>query len=52
MTKYESKIAEAGLGKTFQECYDVKKIAPTKEYTELYRSVKRELLDIEVPFAY
>lgn len=51
-SKYESKIAEAPLGKTFQECYDVKKIAPTKEYTELYGSVKRELLDIGVPFAY
>jgi len=52
VSKYEGKIAEAPLGKTFQECYDVKKIAPTKEYIELYRSVKRELLDIGVPFAY
>ena len=50
--KEEGKIAEAPVGKTFQECYDVKKIAPRKEYTELYRSVKRELLDIGVPFAY
>jgi len=50
--KQEGKIAEAPLRKTFQECYDVKKIAPSKEYTELYGSVKRELLDIGVPFAY
>jgi hypothetical protein len=36
----------------FQECYDVKKATPTKEYTELYRTVKRELLDLGVPFTY
>lgn len=52
VSKYEKQIAEAPLGKTFQECYDVKRIAPTKEYTELYRAVKKELLDLGVPFAY
>ncbi|WP_455363301.1 monomethylamine:corrinoid methyltransferase [[Eubacterium] cellulosolvens] len=51
-SKYEHQIAEAPLGKTFQECYDVKRIAPGKEYTELYRTVKKELLDMGVPFAY
>jgi methylamine--corrinoid protein Co-methyltransferase len=50
--KYEKQITEAPLGKTFQECYDVKRIFPTGEYTELYRAVKRELLDLGVQFAY
>ena len=52
VSKYEKRIAEAPLGKTFQECYDVKRIAPTKEYAELYGTVKRELLDLGVPFVY
>ena len=52
VSKYEKRIAEAPLGKTFQECYDVKRIAPTKEYAELYGTVKRELLDLGVPFLY
>jgi hypothetical protein len=50
--KYAKQIAEAPLGKTCQECYDVKRIFPTGEYTELYRAVKRELLDLGVQFAY
>jgi methylamine---corrinoid protein Co-methyltransferase len=52
VSKYEHRVPEAPLGKTFQECYDVKKALPTKEYAELYGAVKRELLDLGVPFAY
>ena len=52
VSKYEHRVPEAPLGKTFQECYDVKKAVPTKEYAELYGAVKRELLDLGVPFAY
>jgi hypothetical protein len=52
VSKYEHRIPEAPLGKTFQECYDVKKAMPTKEYAELYGAVKQELLELGVPFAY
>jgi hypothetical protein len=52
VARYEKQIAEAPLGKKFQECHDVKKIAPTKEYTELYGTIKRELTDLGVPFVY
>jgi methylamine--corrinoid protein Co-methyltransferase len=52
VSKYEHRVPEAPLGKTFQECYDIKKAVPTKEYVELYGAVKRELLDLGVPFAY
>jgi hypothetical protein len=52
VSKYEGKVAEAPLGKTFQECYDVRKVSPTKEYTKLYGDAKQELADMGVPFAY
>lgn len=47
--KYEDKLGKAPLGKMFQECYDLKTITPTKEYNDLYESVKKELGDIGVP---
>jgi methylamine--corrinoid protein Co-methyltransferase len=49
LAKYEDKLGNAPLGKTFQECYDLKKIVPTKEYLDLYESVKKELGDMGVP---
>jgi methylamine--corrinoid protein Co-methyltransferase len=52
VSKFEHRVPEAPLGKTFRECYDVKKANPTREYAELYRVVKQELLDLGVPFAY
>lgn len=33
---YEPQYTCADLGKTFQECYDVKTVRPTKEYLEVY----------------
>jgi methylamine--corrinoid protein Co-methyltransferase len=52
VSKYEKQIADAPLGRTFQECYDARKIAPSREYIELYKSVKAELGDMGVPFQY
>lgn len=52
VSKYENQIADAPMGKTFQECYDTKKIRPTDEYTRLYKSVKQELHDLGIPFEY
>jgi methylamine--corrinoid protein Co-methyltransferase len=52
VSKYEKHIADAPMGKTFQECYDAKRIRPTDEYTRLYKSVKKELRDLGVPFEY
>ncbi|MBA7486848.1 monomethylamine:corrinoid methyltransferase [archaeon] len=49
LAKYEDKLGNAPLGKTFQECYDLKKIVPTKEYLDLYEGVKKELGDMGVP---
>ncbi len=47
--KYENKLGKAPIGKTFQECYDVKTITPTKEYMELYNGIKKELADLGIP---
>ncbi len=52
LKKYEGRIKDAPLGKKFQECYDAKRIQPTKEYTELYKSVKKELSNIGINFIY
>ena len=52
INKYKNQIAEAPLGKTFPECYDARKVTPSEEYTRLYATVKAELRDMGVPFAY
>ncbi len=42
---YEPQYTSADLGKTFQECYDVKTVRPTKEYLEIYDQAKAKLAD-------
>jgi methylamine--corrinoid protein Co-methyltransferase len=37
---YEKQIPDAPLGKTFEECYDVKKCTPSPEYQRLYDEAK------------
>jgi methylamine--corrinoid protein Co-methyltransferase len=49
---YEDNIANAPLGKTFQECYDVRRLRPTVEYMDLYKQTRKELEDLGVPFIY
>jgi len=52
LDRYKNHIADAPLGKTFQECYDPRKVTPNEEYTKLYAAVKAELRNLGVPFAY
>jgi len=49
---YEDKIPNAPLGKNFRECYDIKRIRPSAEYTSIYTKTKHELSDLGVPFIY
>lgn len=49
---YEENIEGAPLGKAFPECYNVRKIKPTEEYMNLYRTIRKELEDIGIPFIY
>ncbi len=52
LKRYEDKIEDAPLGKKFQECYNVRRVKPTEEYQELYKKVKKELIDLGIDFPY
>ena len=52
LKSYEDKIEKAPLGLNFRECYDIKKIRPSQEYLELYRTTWEELKDFGIPFLY
>ena len=43
---YEAHYTDAPAGKTFQECYDVKTVKPTKEYLEVYDKAVATLRDM------
>lgn len=43
--EYEAHYVDAPAGKTFQECYDVKTVKPTKEYLEVYDKAVAKLRD-------
>jgi methylamine--corrinoid protein Co-methyltransferase len=43
---------KAPMGKSFMECYDVKTLTPSKEYTDLYARVKKELIDYGIEYEY
>jgi len=49
---YEENIENAPLGKSFRECYDVRKCKPSSEYMDLYKKTRKELEDQGVPFIY
>jgi len=49
MPKYESKLANAPLGKSFLECYDPVKLKPSREWNEIYSSVRKEITDWGIP---
>ena len=49
---YEENIDNAPLGKSFRECYDVRRCRPSVEYLDLYRTTRKELEDLGVPFIY
>jgi len=43
LEKYEAKISEAPIGKTFPECYQMDRLKPTDEYESLWKEKKKEL---------
>ena len=47
---YEKNYATAPAGKTFQECYDVKKVHPTDEYMKVYDEARKKLEDLGLAF--
>ena len=46
VASYEPNFTNAPAGKTFQECYDVKTVKPTKEYLEVYDKAVATLRDM------
>lgn len=49
VSSYESEYAKAPKGKSFQECYDVLKVVPTKEYVDVYGRACARLVDHGLP---
>jgi hypothetical protein len=45
LEKYENQLRNPPIGKKYQECYDVASGKPIKEYLELYRKVRKEMVD-------
>jgi methylamine--corrinoid protein Co-methyltransferase len=48
---YENILRSPHIGKSFQECYDLKTLDPTPEWRDLYLKVKKELIELGVPLA-
>lgn len=49
VVKYEDKFRSPPLGKTFNECYDTRKMRPTDEWMKIYQAVKKELKELGLP---
>jgi len=50
LDKYEDKIDNAPIGKSYQDCYDIESGLPCQEYINLYGEVKEELQAIGFDF--
>lgn len=50
LRKYEGGYADAPIGKTFEECYDVDSLTPTDEYREVYEKALKTIADCGLYF--
>lgn len=50
--KYSNRLDAAPMGKSFQECYDVRTAQPQAWYLDLFKRVKDEAADMGVEFPY
>jgi methylamine--corrinoid protein Co-methyltransferase len=50
VSRYEQNFENPPLGRTFQDCYDLTSVKPSKEYINLYRQIKTELRDFGLTF--
>ena len=51
LERYEKQIANAPIGKTFTECYDLPGVTPKDEYLKLWESCKKELSKLGLDFS-
>jgi hypothetical protein len=49
LEKYEGNISNPPLGKKYEECWDVQRKTPSKEYINFDRKMKRELAGLGIP---
>jgi methylamine--corrinoid protein Co-methyltransferase len=47
---YEDRFEQFNFGKTFQECYDIRRMRPTDEWQNIYNEVKKELDNLGLKF--
>jgi len=52
LAKYEDDIPNAPIGKTYEQCWDMKTKRAIQEYTQLYHKIKAELAELGVRFKY
>lgn len=50
VSMYEKDYKTAPAGKTFQECYDVKKLVPTEEYIQVYDEAVKIMTDLGLTY--
>lgn len=50
LRRYEDKIEKPPLGRTFQECYDLRSVKPTTEYSQIYDRTRKQLEDLGLDF--
>jgi methylamine--corrinoid protein Co-methyltransferase len=47
--KYESDLKNPMKGKSILECFDMKTLKPTEEWSNIYKKVRKELTDLGLP---
>ena len=49
LDKYEGSITTPPLGKKYDECWDIDRKTPNKEYADLDKKMRREIIDLGIP---
>lgn len=50
VNKYVDKMTDPPVGKKLQECFDINKMVPSREYVGIYNKAKKELEDLGIAF--
>ena len=48
MLRYEEKLSNPPKGKEFKECFDLKRLKPSEEYLNTYKTVWKELAELGI----
>jgi hypothetical protein len=50
LNKYENNLDNPPVGKKYEECWDIHRKIPNKEYIDLYRKIKKEISGLGIKF--